>query len=184
MEMKFDHYTVRLAAMSDLPDYFHLIESNRKRLEDFFAGTVAMTKTLEETKRHLADVIAKAEKNNYFPFIIIDDRFQKVIGSIQIKSVDWSIPKGELGYYIDQQYEGKGVITAAVSLIIDFSFNQLGLNKLFIRTYEGNIGSRKIAEKNGFVVEGIIRCDYKTTSGWLIDTMYYGLLNPNLASRE
>jgi ribosomal-protein-alanine N-acetyltransferase len=33
-----------------------------------------------------------------------------------------------------------------------------------------------VAEKNGFILEGIIRSDYKTTSGVVVDLMYYGLL--------
>lgn len=162
--------------MDDLHDYYQLIENNRPRLEDFFAGTVAVTKTLEETKSHLVEVIAKAEQRNYCPFIVFDHSCDKIIASIQVKSLDWTIPKAELGYYIDENYEGKGIITRALSLIIHFCFKELQLHKLYIRTHEENVSSRKVAEKNGFVLEGIIRSDYKTSSGKLVDLMYYGLL--------
>ena len=179
MTMEFDNYTVRQVRMDDLSDYFSMIETNRPRLNDFFAGTMAMTRTLEETSDHLADVIAKAEKNNYFPFVVVDNNTNRVIGSIQVKNIDWTIPKAELGYYIDEQYGGKEITTRAVALIIDFCFKELNLNKLYLRTHEENIPSRKVAEKNGFSVEGVIRRDYKTTGGGIVDLMYYGLLNPN-----
>jgi RimJ/RimL family protein N-acetyltransferase len=174
--MNFDHYTIRQLTMDDLHDYFNLIESNRKRLEDFFAGTVAITRTLEGTKTHLSDVLEKAGKNDYFPFIVVDNDSGKIIASIQVKSLDWNIPKGELGYYIDAKYEGKGVVTKAVSMIIDHCFKQIKLNKLFIRTFHENKASIQVAEKNGFILEGTIRSDYKTTSGKLVDLLYYGLL--------
>ncbi len=180
MQTAFDNYTLRILREDDLEGYFHLIDQNRPRLEDFFAGTVAMTKTLEDTEKHIADAISKYEKRNYFPFVITDDASGKIIGSIQVKSLDWAIPKAELGYYIDAEYSGKGIITKSTALVIAFCFHELKINKLFIRTYEGNVASRRVAEKNGFVLEGFLRCDYKTTSGTLVDLMYFGLLNPAL----
>jgi RimJ/RimL family protein N-acetyltransferase len=173
--MKFDNYVIRQVTMEDLYDYFELIERNRGRLEDFFAGTVAVTKTLKDTRAHLSEVIEKAEKRNYFPFVIVDSSINKIIGSIQVKSLDWNIPKAELGYYIDEKYEGKGIVTGALSVIIDYCFNELKLIKVYIRTHEENVPSIKVAIKNGFVLEGNIRKDYKTTSGRIVDLMYYGL---------
>lgn len=172
----FDNYTLRLLKMDDLNNYYELIENNRKRLEDFFAGTVAITKTLDDTRVHLEDVTEKTESKNYFPFIVVDNNTGNIISSLQVKSVDWSIPKAELGYYVDTDYEGKGIVTTATDKIIDFCFNELEMRKLYIRTHESNIASIKVAEKNGFTKEGVIRSDYKTTKGELIDVIYYGLL--------
>ncbi len=84
--MHFDHYTIRLAQSGDLPAYFELIERNRPRLEDFFAGTVAITRTLADTKAHLADVIAKAEEKKHYPFVVLDDATGGLIASIQVKT--------------------------------------------------------------------------------------------------
>src|SRR5687768_17403068 len=139
--MTFDHYLIRFLTINDLDQYFELIDSNRKRLEDFFAGTVAITKTLEDTRIHLQDVVSKSETKDYFPFVVIDTNTNMPIASIQAKSVDWNISKAELGYYIDQEYEGKGIITRAVSLIIDYCFDEIKLKKLYIRTYKANIAS-------------------------------------------
>lgn len=172
--MKFDQYEIRQLTNDDLAAYFELIDNNRKRLEDFFAGTVAITKTLEETKVHLADIVSKAANNNYFPFVVFDTTNGKMVASIQVKNVDWSIPKAELGYYIDANSEGKGIVSRATALIIDYCFEELKMAKLFIRTYAGNVSSIKVAEKNGFTLEGTIRKDYKTTSGELVDLMYFG----------
>lgn len=172
--MQFDHYTIRQLNQNDLQNYFDLIDQNRKRLEDFFAGTVAITKTLDETKIHLEDIISKASQNNYFPFVVFDDHSEKMIASIQVKNVDWNIPKAELGYYIDSAYEGKGIVTKATSMIVQFCFDELKMEKLLIRTHEGNLPSILVAQKNGFQLEGTIRKDYKTTKGELVDLLYYG----------
>ncbi|MCD6012815.1 MAG: hypothetical protein K0Q79_2677 [Flavipsychrobacter sp.] len=177
--MQFDNYTIRYVSIDDLHDYFNLIDNNRLRLEDFFAGTVAITKTIDDTKIHLEDVTTKLAQRKYFPFVVVDNTTGMIIASIQVKSVDWSIPKAELGYYIDVHYEGKGIIRKATALIIDFCLNELKMEKVYIRTHESNIPSIKVAEKNGFEYEGTIRKDYKTTSGKVVDIMYFGLLREN-----
>jgi RimJ/RimL family protein N-acetyltransferase len=182
--MQFDNYTIRFLEPADLSKYFDLIERNRQRLEDFFAGTVALTKTLGDTEKHLKDVLAKMEKKAHYPFVVVDDRTGKLIASIQIKNPDWSIPKAELGYYIDSVYEGKGVITRAAEHVIDYCFKELSLHKVYIRTHEGNVSSRKVAEKNGFILEGTIRKDYKKTDGTVVDLMYYGMILEEYLARE
>lgn len=178
--MTFDNFLIRQVTMEDAEGYYDLVERNRKRLERFFAGTVALTQTFEATKVHLADVIAKAAKNNYFPFIVVDINTNAIIGSIQIKSIDWSIPKGEIGYYIDTDWEGKGIISKAVAKVIDFGFNEMKFTKLYIRTNEHNIASVRIAQKNGFQLEGTLRREYKATDGEIIDVMYLGRLREDV----
>lgn len=169
-------FLLRLIREDDLPQYFNLIDSNRSRLEDFFAGTVAVTHTLADTSMHLKEVFSKYEKKNYFSFVVTDNSSDRIIASIQVKSLDWSIPKAELGYYIDQHYEGRGIITHAVADVIHFCFMELDLKKLYIRTHESNQASIRVALKNQFTHEGTIRCDYRTTKGELVDLMYFGLL--------
>jgi RimJ/RimL family protein N-acetyltransferase len=176
-KMEFDQYVIRPLSNADEQNYFSLVDTNRGRLEDFFAGTVAKNKTIEQTRQFISDVTEKAEKRIYFAFVIIDFANQKIIGFTDIKNIDWNIPKAELGCFIDKNYEGRGIGAKVLSAITAYCFDDLKLYKLLLRTHESNTGSRKIAEKNGFELEGVIRSDYKTTSGVRVDLMYYGLLN-------
>ena len=162
---------------SDLLPYFDMVEKNRKRLEDFFTGTVSRTKTLEDTRTFLTEIGERIQKRLYFPYIIVDDTTGRIIGYLDLKNIDWSIPKAETGCYIDQHYAGRGITAKAFSLFCDHSFNEYGFKKLFLRTHQSNIAARKVAEKCRFEIEGTIRCDYKTTSGELVDLLYYGRLD-------
>jgi ribosomal-protein-serine acetyltransferase len=175
-KMSFDNYSFKLITLNDVDAYYDLIARNRARLEQFFAGTVALTQTPESTQKHLEDITTKQNKQHYFSFLIIDTTINSLIGSIQIKSIDWSIPKAEIGYYIDQKYEGKGITSKATAKVIQFGFDILKLSKIYIRTSAENKASIRIAEKNGFSLEGVIRRDYKTTDGTVTDLMYYGCL--------
>ena len=55
--MEFGNYAIRLLCAGDLRPYFEMIERNRNRLESFFAGTVLRTKTLEDTRVFVSEII-------------------------------------------------------------------------------------------------------------------------------
>jgi ribosomal-protein-alanine N-acetyltransferase len=77
------------------------------------------------------------------------------IGNIIIKGLNSFHKRAEISYIIgNTKYWGKGVGFFAVSSIIEIAKNNYNLTKLFASTAEKNIGSRKILEKNGFVIEG------------------------------
>ncbi|MFT5618388.1 MAG: ribosomal-protein-serine acetyltransferase [Arenicella sp.] len=174
--MKFNNYSIRLLQKSDLESYFQLVEKNRTRLENFFTGTTSKTQTLESTRLFLAEMLAKIEARTYFPYLLIDDEKGEVIGFFDIKNIDWNIPKAELGCYVDSDYVSKGITTKAAQLFCNHCFSAYEFQKLFLRTHEGNKPARAIAEKCGFEIEGRIRKDYKTTSGEVVDLIYYGRL--------
>lgn len=175
--MKFDNYKIRLLQNSDIDAYYQMVSKNRKRLEDFFTGTTSRTKTFEDTKIFLAEMLDRVNKRNYFPYLIEDTDTKTIAGFLDLKNVDWNIPKTEMGLYIDEDYAGKGISTKAFKLFCEYCFKHYGFKKLFLRTHPENHSARKIAEKTGFKTEGIIRCDYKTTSGKLVDLIYYGKLD-------
>jgi ribosomal-protein-serine acetyltransferase len=176
--MEFDNYQIRLLQLTDLDSYFQLVERNRKRLEDFFTGTVSRTNTLADTQLFVEENLKKCEDKTYFPYLLEDKTSGKLIGFFDIKNIDWNIPKAELGCYTDERYAGKGITSKAFSLFVMHCFEHLGFRKLFLRTHQRNISAQRLAEKNGFDLEGKIRCDYKTTRGEVVDLLYYGKLHP------
>jgi len=176
--MQFDNYKLRLITKNDVHSFYKLIQNNLEKLEDTFAGTVSKTRTLEETKEFIDSALNKIVLKLYYPFVIIEKSSDNIIGLIDLKNINWDIPKTEIGYFIDSNYEGKGVSTRSLSAIVGYSFNELKMNKLFLRTTKSNIGSQRVAEKNGFEKEGFIKKDYKTTNGEVVDLIYYGLI-PN-----
>jgi len=172
--MHFDYYSIRFLELADTEAYFKLIDTNRNRLVDYFAGTVSRTHTLEATREFIVERIKKRDEKIYLPYVIVDDETKDIIGFIDIKNIDWRVPKGELGCYLDARYAGKGIAKKAFNLFIDYCFEELKFNKLFLRTHETNTPARKLAEQCGFEVEGKIRKDHITTAGQIIDLLYYG----------
>ncbi len=178
LNMQFNNHSIRLITREDTEKLFNLIDRNRSRLEDFFAGTVSKTKTLADTKDFVADVLQRIAEKKYYAYLIINDESNDIVGYIDVKNIDWSIPKAEFGCYFDIEHCGKGLATVAMNKVIAHLFNEEGFLKLFLRTHKKNVAARKLAEKCGFEVEGVIRKDYKKTNGEVVDLVYYGLVKP------
>ena len=70
--LKFNDYIIRPLEKSDLNPYFDLVERNRKRLEDFFTGTVSKTKDIAATQQFLEEINEKRNQKLYYPFIVIN----------------------------------------------------------------------------------------------------------------
>jgi len=98
------------------------------------------------------------------------------IGNIVISGFNSEHKKAEITYVVgDRNYWGKGVGSFAVSEISKKAINKYKLNKLFAGVAEANVGSRKVLEKNGFVIEGI-RTNHLFYNGEFCKQIDYGLL--------
>ncbi len=173
----FENYIIRPLEVSDLKPYFELVERNRKRLEDFFTGTVTRTKDMAAAEILLNELNSKRESKLYYPYILLDNLTQEFIAFIDLKNIDWSIPKAEIGCYTDEKFSGKGLTTEAIGLFLDYCFSHFEFKKIFLRTHHTNNPAHSLAEKCWFEIEGNIRMDYKTTSGEIVDLICYGRLN-------
>lgn len=175
--MHFDPYKLRIIEEGDSIPFHRLVKHNTERLEDFFAGTVSTTKTEADTENFIRENLKKHEDRKYYPFVICETGSNELVGFIDVKNIDWNIPKAELGCFIDKRYAGKGISKTAMQLVIGYLTHDLGFKKLFLRTHESNASARKLAESCGFEQEGIIRRDYKTTKGEMVDLIYYGMIS-------
>ena len=149
--MRFDHYTIRPLTTDDLVPYFDMVERNRKRLEDFFTGTVSRTQSLEATRDFLADITERAQNRTYFPYLIIDETTGRFAGFLDLKNIDWTVPKSEVGFYIDEDYAGKGVGKQALQTFCAYCFTTFGFRKLFLRTHDSNAAAKRMVRAVGDV---------------------------------
>lgn len=65
--------------------------------------------------------------------------------------------RGELGYALARPYWGQGLMTEAVRAVITFGFLQAELNRIEARCLPSNIGSERVMQKAGMILEGILR---------------------------
>jgi len=100
--------------------------------------------------------------------------YDSYIGTLSINTIDWISRRGELGYMIgDKKYWRMGLATEAVGLAVDYAFRRLNLHKITAGMVDGNIGSQRALEKNGFVKCGIKPEDYYLDGKYLSTHRFY-----------
>ena len=174
--MHFDHFIIRTIEEKDAESFFEFIDSNRERFKKYMPVTVNTVLTLADTIKLINKRLELMARNEAVPFIVCDLGNNQIIGSVLVKNIDSNALKSELGFFIDGEYENKGITTKAVRKVIGHCFEVLSLNKVYMRIAEDNIASRRVAEKVGAILEGKLRHDHRTDEDELIDVLYYGLL--------
>ncbi|TYS09682.1 GNAT family N-acetyltransferase [Bacillus subtilis] len=133
--------------------------------------------TVEETEINVRNAHIDFLKRESFRFLIFDRDYNDFIGIISLQGIDWTIPKCEIGYWINSKFSGNGYMTEAVKKLADFGLNNLKFRRIEIRCESTNLKSRAIPEKLGFVFEGTLRNDDLSADGSkLTDTCFYSII--------
>ncbi len=159
----------------DGKDVFELLSANKERFMDSFPRSIAAVTDEHKGEFFVKNKIAEWYMQTNFFFYISENDSGQYIGQASIKNIDWEIPKAEMAYYLDKNYEGKGFASEVVKRLITLAFEQLKIKKLFLRIHKNNLKSCKLAENCGFINEGVHRKEFLTHDKKLIDILYFGL---------
>lgn len=81
---------------------------------------------------------------------IVDKATDRLIGSIRFENIQASIAKAEIGYFLNRDYWGRGIMPEVLATLVFMAFQYLKFETLIIKTHEENIASQRVAEKVGF----------------------------------
>jgi RimJ/RimL family protein N-acetyltransferase len=174
---------LRRYQLSDALWLVDVFKQERERLKNDFPARIALV-TEADTEAFLAHLLHEWRCRSALYFAVWDKLQREYIGEVGVKDIVWSIPKGDLGYFVVRKAEGKGMATEAVSLLVEFAFDVLHMRKLQIRCAADNVRSRRGAERCGFTYEGLLRYDAVRPDGQLIDLMYFGMTDADRALRK
>ena len=119
-----------------------------------------------------------ANENDTFAFAITVNG--KVIGSIgAFRQGNIHRKTAELGYYIAEEYWGKGIMTEAVKQLCDYVFSNTDIIRIYAEPFAYNIGSCRVLEKAGFQYEGTLRSN-ALKNGNVFDMKMYSKLKTDL----
>jgi ribosomal-protein-alanine N-acetyltransferase len=90
-----------------------------------------------------------------------------LIGQINLGGVIYGALRGaHIGYWIDREYANRGYMTEAVNMVTDFAFNELELHRIEINIRPENSPSIRVAEKCGYLYEGLRPRYLHIAGGW------------------
>ena len=167
-----DETEIRLFTEQQAGRLFVLVDENREYLREWLPW-VDGTKTAEDTRNFIRGSIEQFAANGGFAAGLWYRG--KLVGTIGFHKIDWPNRKAAIGYWIGAGFQGKGIVTRATRAVIDYTFDELGLNRVEIHCAEGNKKSRAIAERLGFRQEGIHRQSALLNDRY-VDMVIYGML--------
>lgn len=112
----------------------------------------------------------------YYQWAIVLKEVGSVIGSISLMGINNENENCEIGYCIGKAFWNKGIITEALSVIIDLAFNEIGFQRIAGCHHVNNQASGRVMEKCDLKYEGTLRKIGRDSSGNLVDCKYYSIL--------
>lgn len=159
--------TIRQFERTDIPKKVEWINNPENNQFLHYDIPICVEKTEKWFDSHIG------EETRYDAMIEVDG---VPVGTIGLLSIDRKNRKAE--YYIamgETSYKGKGVAKEASKLILQYAFEVLDLNRVYLFTEFENIAAQKLFERVGFAKEGLIRQDIMS-HGKLVDRYAYGIL--------
>lgn len=102
---------------------------------------------------HLNWIHAQIEPGHVVQFIICEKASGRDIGSVYFRDIDREQLRAEYGIFIgEDDAVGKGYGTQAAKLALEYAFEELKLNSVFLRVFADNTGARKSYERAGFIL--------------------------------
>jgi RimJ/RimL family protein N-acetyltransferase len=171
-----------------------VVETERLTLQATRAGSgeaisQAVTETYEELRRwmpwakepqsagdsegHCREMQARWHARQELDFCFVRRSDGLLVGKGGLHTIDWSLPKFELGYWVRSSCARQGLGTEATRGLAEMARPSLGAVRLEITSDARNAASRKVAEKAGFELEGIRRKSRRDIAGELADSCMY-----------
>jgi ribosomal-protein-serine acetyltransferase len=165
--------TLKEVEANDAAAIFNTINSQRTYLGKWLPF-VQHTCRQDDTEQFIASIINAPQSAHDLVFVILYK--QQFCGLIGFKDTDRTNLKTELGYWLSETYQKKGIVTQAVSSLVNFAFNDMEMNRIQIKCAVGNHASKGIPVRLGFRLEGIERAGELLSNGEFVDLEVYSML--------
>jgi ribosomal-protein-serine acetyltransferase len=145
---------LKLRSPEDASAIYRVIDNNREHLR-VWLDWVDNTRSPEDVKKFIIACNEGFQEKKSADFGIWYDG--EWVGSMGFHNISERYKTGAIGYWLDKEHQGKGIMTACVKAITEYGFNELGLNRVEIECSVMNEKSKAVAERLGFVLEGVLR---------------------------
>jgi ribosomal-protein-alanine N-acetyltransferase len=144
---------IRPLVAADAEELAALYQANREFLAPYEPIRPADFYTASGQRRRLQEA---DEDGEGWRFAILDG--DEIAGRINLTDViRGPLQLANVGYFVDQRRNGRGLASAALADVVAFAFGEAGLHRLEAGTLPDNLTSQRVLEKNGFVRFGLAR---------------------------
>lgn len=164
-------FQLRPFAAEDAPSLYE--HANDEKVAQNLRDVFPWPYTFQDAEDYIASCIAAGESRQLCRAIVVGG---KAVGSIGLfLQQDVYRKSAELGYWLGRAYWGQGIMSRAVELLCREGFERYDICRIFAEPYATNLGSRRVLEKAGFVLEGVMRKSV-IKNGVILDSCLYALV--------
>jgi ribosomal-protein-alanine N-acetyltransferase len=106
----------------------------------------------EKAIEFISKTIKGIDDQNLYYWTITIKNSPEMIGSICLWNLSKDRKKAEVGYDLSPKFQGKGIMNESIKSILEFGFKNLNLNFIEAYTQKNNDSSKKLLERNGFIL--------------------------------
>lgn len=177
-QIETERLIIRCPELSDIPFIYQAIKESVKELNPWMPWA-SEDYSVEACEENLRGAIAQYITKEDFRMCFLDKATGRLIGNTGLHRTNWDIPRFEIGYWCRSSETGKGYVTEVVRGLTKLCFEQLGAARVEIRCDHLNAKSAAVAERCGFVLEGILKNNERNPKGELRSTRVYALTTLN-----
>lgn len=167
-----DEIELRMFEETDTETVFTLVDRNRDYLRQWLIWVDA-SDSPEVTRQFIKDSKRLYENKEALSAGVWLKG--ELVGATGVVAYEWHNRMMEIGYWLSADQQGKGIMTRAVSALIDDAFNNLKMNRIEIHCATDNTRSRAIPERLGFKQDGVMR-EAGLINGQFVDKVIYSML--------
>jgi RimJ/RimL family protein N-acetyltransferase len=173
MEISFEGIVLRPWSIKDAHDLALIV--NNKNIIDNLRDGLPFPYARRDAISWLNIIIPENVPPRFFAITLN----KKVVGNIGIVSkTDIYRKNFEIGFYLDENFWGKGIMTKAIRASVDYAFRKFDIVRIYAEVFSDNTGSRRALEKAGFIHEATLKKNI-IKNDIIKDSCIYSVLREN-----
>ena len=176
-----DGITLRKIVPSDVDSLFE-IYSNEK----LFLHSPVMLKKNKDTDANMIGHFERDynKKKEVFLGISLNSQPDLIVGVAEMFDYDSAVNSITIGYRLNDRFWGKGIATKTVKAMVDYLFQDIGINRIQAYVMPENVKSLNVLKRNSFLQEGIIRQGNVWKGKGVIDLALFSMIKSDYKGEE
>ena len=170
-----DRLTLRCPRPGDGKILYESVAESLQELRKHIASVpwVAAEQSVESSEIYCRNAFANFAARRDMPYLVFERSTQVLVGCVGLHRPNWQTPKFEVGYWCRSSQSGNGYVTEAVRAVVKVAAHTLRAVRVELFTDAENVKSKAVAERAGFVLEGVLMNERRAPDGSLRNTCVY-----------
>ncbi|MBJ8030604.1 GNAT family N-acetyltransferase [Bacillus cereus group sp. N21] len=173
MQITNERAMLRLIDTNDVEKLFSIVEGNK----EIWTYLIAKMDSYEDMQRYVETAVKRYEQGKDLPFVVVDQKTNKVVGSTRLYNISTESKTAELGQtWYHPSVQRTSVNTECKYMLLQYAFEELQMLRVQIKTELRNEKAQRAIERLGAVKEGILRNERRLPSGYIRDAVVYSII--------